>query len=168
MRTTVLAALIALALPLAASAAQPSKPAGAIPANIAAAVADPARKADAANNDARRKGGELLAFAQVKPGQSVVDLIPGGGYFTHPLPGQQRSIVRVIAGPRRFVNVGRRRALERPGERVVPPALPFGAKPVAQAAGRAPGKGPRHYGVGFAGGQQAGLIAARGPAFARG
>jgi len=82
MRTTVLAALIALALPLAASAAQPSKPAGAIPANIAAAVADPARKADAANNDARRKGGELLAFAQVKPGQSVVDLIPGGGYFT--------------------------------------------------------------------------------------
>ncbi|GAA0686757.1 putative methyltransferase [Dyella sp. SG562] len=80
MRTTVLAALIVLALPLAA-AAQPPKPAGAMPANVAAAVADPARKADAAN-DARRKGGELLAFAEVKPGQSVVDLIPGGGYFT--------------------------------------------------------------------------------------
>lgn len=80
MRTTVLAALITLALPLAA-AAQPPKPAGAVPANVAAAVADPARKADAAN-DARRKGAELLAFAEVKSGQSVVDLIPGGGYFT--------------------------------------------------------------------------------------
>jgi predicted methyltransferase len=80
MRTTVLAALIALALPLAASAQAP-KPAGATPANVAAAVKDPERKADAAN-DARRKGAELLAFAQVKPGQSVVDLIPGGGYFT--------------------------------------------------------------------------------------
>jgi predicted methyltransferase len=81
MRKTVLAALIALALPLAA-AAQAPKPAGAaVPSNISAALADPARKADAAI-DARRKGGELLAFAQVKPGQSVVDLIPGGGYFT--------------------------------------------------------------------------------------
>ena len=81
MRTTVLAALIALALPLAASAATAPKPGSATPPGIAAAVADPARKADAAN-DARRKGGELLAFAQVKSGQSVVDLIPGGGYFT--------------------------------------------------------------------------------------
>jgi len=80
MRTTILAALIVLALPLAA-AAQPPKPAGAMPANVSAAVADPARKADAAN-DARRKGGELVAFAEVKTGQSVVDLIPGGGYFT--------------------------------------------------------------------------------------
>lgn len=81
MRTTALATLIALLIPLAASA-QPAKPAaGALPPNIAAAAKDPARKADAAN-DARRKGAELLAFAQVKPGQRVVDLIPGGGYFT--------------------------------------------------------------------------------------
>lgn len=81
MRKTVLAALIAFVLPLAASAAHPTNPAGTMPANVAAAVADPARKADAAN-DARRKGGELLAFAKVGAGQRVVDLIPGGGYFT--------------------------------------------------------------------------------------
>lgn len=81
MRTTVLAALIALALPFAAVGQSPKPAAGAMPSNVSAAVADPARKADAAI-DARRKGPELLAFAQVKPGQSVVDLIPGGGYFT--------------------------------------------------------------------------------------
>lgn len=81
MPKTVLAALIALAWPLAAGAAPPQKPGGAMPANIAAAVADPARKADAAI-DARRKGGELLAFAKIGTGQRVVDLIPGGGYFT--------------------------------------------------------------------------------------
>lgn len=48
----------------------------------APAVADnPARAGDVAN-DARRKGPELLAFAEVKPGWKVYDLIPGAGYFT--------------------------------------------------------------------------------------
>jgi predicted methyltransferase len=32
--------------------------------------------------DARRKGPQLVEFAQVKPGQRVLELIPGGGYFT--------------------------------------------------------------------------------------
>jgi predicted methyltransferase len=53
----------------------------ALPANIAAAVADPARAEDA-QIDARRHGGELVAFAEVKPGDTVLELIPGGGYFT--------------------------------------------------------------------------------------
>ncbi|MEO7689267.1 MAG: methyltransferase [Sphingomonas sp.] len=52
-----------------------------LPANIAAAAADPARKAQAAN-DATRHGPEILAFAGVRPGAKVVDLIPGGGYWT--------------------------------------------------------------------------------------
>jgi predicted methyltransferase len=64
----------------AAPAAAPAAPA-ALPANVAAAVADPAR-ADDAQNDARRHGGELVAFAGVKPGDTVIELIPGGGYFT--------------------------------------------------------------------------------------
>ncbi len=81
MRTTVLAALIALALPLAAAAQSPKPAAGTTPAYVTAALADPARKSDAAN-DARRKGAALLAFSQVKPGQKVLELIPGGGYFT--------------------------------------------------------------------------------------
>ena len=47
----------------------------------AAVLADPARKDDRAD-DARRKPGEILAFAKVKPGDKVLDLIPGGGYFS--------------------------------------------------------------------------------------
>ncbi len=53
-----------------------------IPANVAAAVADPARPAEDVARDAERKPAEMLAFAGVKPGDKVVDLIPGGGYFT--------------------------------------------------------------------------------------
>jgi predicted methyltransferase len=76
MRLHKLAALLLLTLP-GVSLAQSTTPA----AYITAAVNDPARQADAAN-DARRKVGELMAFAQVKPGQSVLELIPGSGYFT--------------------------------------------------------------------------------------
>ncbi len=54
---------------------------GAIPVVVARAVADPARQADAAN-DARRKITAVMTFADVKPGQKVLELIPGSGYFT--------------------------------------------------------------------------------------
>ena len=54
----------------------------ALPPAIAAAAADPARGPDAATTDARRHGPEILAFAGVKPGDKVIDLIPGGGYWT--------------------------------------------------------------------------------------
>ncbi|TAJ74279.1 MAG: methyltransferase [Phenylobacterium sp.] len=72
MKRPLLAALLAavLAAPTGAGAALPS-----------AVVGNPARAADV-KNDARRKGPELVAFAEVKPGQKVYDLIPGGGYFT--------------------------------------------------------------------------------------
>jgi predicted methyltransferase len=53
-----------------------------IPAYIAAAVADPARPAEDTARDAGRKPAEMLVFAAVKPGMKVVDLLPGGGYFT--------------------------------------------------------------------------------------
>lgn len=59
----------------------PSAAFSATPQAIAAAAASPARAADA-KLDARRKGPELLAFTEVKPGQKVYDLIPGSGYFT--------------------------------------------------------------------------------------
>jgi predicted methyltransferase len=52
-----------------------------LPAPIAAAAADPARAADRAI-DARRHGPELMAFARVKRGDKVLELIPGAGYFT--------------------------------------------------------------------------------------
>jgi predicted methyltransferase len=53
----------------------------AAPPYVAAAIADPARGGDA-KADARRHAAELAVVAHVKPGDTVVDLVPGGGYFT--------------------------------------------------------------------------------------
>jgi predicted methyltransferase len=46
------------------------------------ALADAARSAHRHAADARRKPGPLIAFAGVKPGDKVLDLIPGDGYWT--------------------------------------------------------------------------------------
>ena len=54
----------------------------AVPANIAAALADKARPAEDSARDALRKPGEVLALGEVKTGGKVVDLVMGGGYFT--------------------------------------------------------------------------------------
>jgi predicted methyltransferase len=56
--------------------------AAAIPPNIAAAVADANRPDADKQRDADRKPAEALAFAGVKPGAQVAELLPGGGYFT--------------------------------------------------------------------------------------
>ena len=87
MRRSVLFLATVLVLTAPAMAAQMSHP-------IAAAAADPARVADQAL-DARRHGPELMAFAQVKPGDKVLELIPGGGYFTR--------LFSRVAGPRGHV-----------------------------------------------------------------
>lgn len=64
------------------AAANAATPGGSLPAAIAQAASDPARGPDAAADDARRHGPEILAFAGVKPGDIVIDLIPGGAYWT--------------------------------------------------------------------------------------
>src|SRR5690349_4322341 len=46
------------------------------------ALADPARKDQREAADARRKPGPLIALAGIKPGDKVLDLIPGSGYWT--------------------------------------------------------------------------------------
>jgi predicted methyltransferase len=46
------------------------------------ALADPARKSQADAADSRRHPGPLIALAGVKPGDKVLDLIPGSGYWT--------------------------------------------------------------------------------------
>lgn len=87
MRSTVLATLIAFTLPAAAFAASPSpspspsQPQPDMPKWLAAAIHDPARQVDV-RNDARRKIADVMAFAEVKPGDKVLELIPGSGYFT--------------------------------------------------------------------------------------
>ena len=54
----------------------------AMPAYVADAVADPNRPAADRMRDVDRHPGEVTAFAGIKPGDTVVDLLPGGGYFT--------------------------------------------------------------------------------------
>jgi predicted methyltransferase len=46
------------------------------------ALADPGRATHRQASDERRKPGELIAFAGVRPGDKVLDLIPGDGYWT--------------------------------------------------------------------------------------
>lgn len=54
--------------------------------NIAAALSNPMRPADDKARDADRKPADMLAFAEVKDGDEVAELVPGGspggGYFT--------------------------------------------------------------------------------------
>lgn len=70
--------LLACAIP-AAHAASPSPATGQA---INAAVADPNRPAADRDRDGERKPAEMLAFAGVKPGMVVLEMMPGGGYFT--------------------------------------------------------------------------------------
>jgi len=53
-----------------------------IPPNIVSALSDPSRPAADMIRDADRRPADVLAFAGVRPGAKVADLIPGGGYFT--------------------------------------------------------------------------------------
>jgi predicted methyltransferase len=71
-RPTIIALLAALATPAIVAAASP----------YTAAVADPARPAEDTARDADRKPADMLAFAKVKLGETVVDYIPSKGYFT--------------------------------------------------------------------------------------
>ena len=66
--------------PIACHGAQPS-----LSQTIASAVADPIRPAGYRAADAFRKPAETLAFSGVRPGMSVGEFYPGGGYFTRML-----------------------------------------------------------------------------------
>lgn len=71
-------------------------PAGAAPSKaITAAVADSGRPEADTKRDANRHPAELLEFAGIHAGQKVVDLLPGGGYFT-------RLFAKTV-GPKGFV-----------------------------------------------------------------
>ena len=63
-----------------------------IPPYIASAMSTPDRPPAATARDAQRRPAELIAFAGLKPGDQVIDFIPGGGYFTR--------IFANIVGPR--------------------------------------------------------------------
>jgi predicted methyltransferase len=94
MRLLIPAILIALTAPVAVSIAAPKETKGATPAYITAAMNDPARKDDAANDD-RRKTAAVMTFAKVKPGEKVLELIPGSGYWTR--------VFSAVVGPKGHV-----------------------------------------------------------------
>lgn len=85
MRTPLVLMLLALA-PATAVAKSPPPKAAAVPAYVTAAINDPARAADKVD-DMRRQMAAVMAFTGVKPGQSVVDLVPGSGYWTRVFSG---------------------------------------------------------------------------------
>jgi predicted methyltransferase len=66
-----------------------------VPAYVAAAVADPARPLEDRARDAERKPAETIAFAGIKPGDKVAELIPGKGYYTR--------ILSKVVGPKGHV-----------------------------------------------------------------
>jgi predicted methyltransferase len=72
---TLLPALLVTGLAAAATS-------GAVPAYLAAAIADPSRPAEDVARDADRKPAATLMFAGVAPGEQIAELLPGGGYFT--------------------------------------------------------------------------------------
>jgi predicted methyltransferase len=77
-RFALLLAPLILSAPLISASAK-------VPPAIAAAVADPTRPAGQREADALRKPAETLAFSGVRPGMTVGEFYPGGGYFTRML-----------------------------------------------------------------------------------
>lgn len=70
------------AIAMAASAAPPPAPS-----TVGQVLADPIRPAADVARDPDRKPAELLAFAGIRPGMTIAELAPGGGYFTRILTG---------------------------------------------------------------------------------
>jgi predicted methyltransferase len=71
-------------------------PAMAKPADFAAVVADTKRSADNRKQDDGRQPAAMLDFAAVKRGQTIVDFMAGGGYYTEMLAravGPKGSII---------------------------------------------------------------------------
>jgi predicted methyltransferase len=82
MRAMTLGVTAAALLSGCASTPPQPPPLGGTPANIVASVSDRARPPADVARDAAMRPGPLLAFAGVRPGYKVVDLIPAAGYFT--------------------------------------------------------------------------------------
>jgi len=103
----------------AAQAAQAAAP------DVAALLADPIRTDEDRKADERRKPGELLRFAQVRPGMNVLDVSAGGGYTT--------QLLALAVGPKGSVwaqstkaNAGfDKRLLAHPQAQIHPLVRPF-------------------------------------------
>lgn len=81
-RSVILAAVAALSLSSMACMGGTGAPSAVLPSDYSAALAAPVRSTDDRGRDAARQTAETLAFAGVRPGQKIADMIIGGGYFT--------------------------------------------------------------------------------------
>src|SRR5689334_8961252 len=59
---------------------------------VATAISDPGRRAADTARGAARRPAEMIALAEMKSGDVVLELLPGGGYFTR--------IFSKVIGPR--------------------------------------------------------------------
>ena len=76
-----------------------------VAADYSAALNDAKRPAEQKARDAVRKPAELLAIAEVKPGDKVGDFIMGGGYFTRIFSAAVGSTGKVYAvQPKEFID----------------------------------------------------------------
>jgi predicted methyltransferase len=78
------ALVLPLALPVHAQSMHPT-PNTAVPAYVTAAINDPARAEDSVDKAIRMDAKQLtdiLVFTGIKPGDTVVELVPGSGYWT--------------------------------------------------------------------------------------
>ena len=106
-------ALLALLTAAAATAAS-------IPAYITAAVNNPSRPDKDRERDVNRKPAEVLAFAGIKPGQKVGEIMPGGGYFS-------RLFCQIVGPSGHLYTVSVNRAVKRdppPPDAATPAAPP--------------------------------------------
>lgn len=87
MKTLLITALLALNLPAFSADMSP----------IEQSIASPERTAADRERDVREKPSEVLAFAGVKPGMTVVDLFAGAGYYTELLAGVVGSTGKVLS-----------------------------------------------------------------------
>lgn len=100
------AAILATAAVLSAALVAPGAYAArheSIPKYITEAVAEKARPAADTERDANRKPADTLAFAGVKPGNAVVELAPGKGYYSRLLSavvGPKGSVTTVSSVPK--------------------------------------------------------------------
>jgi predicted methyltransferase len=91
--TCALTILLALPVSLSALASDAVSPL------LAASVADSSRPAADTQRDAERKPAESMAFAGVQPKSVIIELIPGGGYYTRLLSkavGPQGRLYAVV------------------------------------------------------------------------
>lgn len=117
-RAAILAAAALLTLGAATEGADAARH-GPIPKYVTAAVADKARPASDTAKDAERKPAETLAFAGVKPGDWVLELAPGRGYYSR--------LLSAVVGARGQVSVYAI-ATPKPGA-AAPPIVALAADP---------------------------------------